>query len=306
MATSIHPDKCATWLAKQVYDAHHTDNELYHAIGLGDPAWDALPSGPPDPDTSDTKLEAEIHRKQPQNVAYAEDVTGTATDGSTSSLEDTSRTEADHYFDGLTLEMTSGVSLGVSAIIVDWNLVTKTFTFGGGSFPLGIAATDIYKIHYALAGSESYALQIKTQWNDVDTFADGDNREEGIFTGTGAYSYVETGLFTGTLAAGDTTINVDVTLYANIIVGDFVQLHDISTGDLEYRRVASKAVVAPNNVLTLEGELEYDYVAADADTIKRYALTEGYAIRIIRDTKYTKNSTAGMLKTVVIDFRGEK
>jgi len=56
-------------------------------------------------------------------------ITGVATGGSGTTLLDTARTEVDDYLTNGTIWFLSGNNAGKSALISDWDLATKTFTF---------------------------------------------------------------------------------------------------------------------------------------------------------------------------------
>jgi hypothetical protein len=71
---------------------------------------------------------------------------GMATSGSTNTLVDTNRTEADNYFNGWILYVIDGVGVGESATITGYTAVSKTFAFtalSGGSTP---DATSAYVV----------------------------------------------------------------------------------------------------------------------------------------------------------------
>jgi hypothetical protein len=303
MGFSVQPTELATLLAKQLYEAHNTDGDMYFAIGLGDSDWDTAPAGTPTPSATDNRLEAEIHRKQPDSVSYLEELQSTATGGSTNTLVDTARTEPTDYFNGMVVTVTSGPSSGVSADVQGWNGPTKTFTFEAGAFPNGISSGDSYET-YKLSLSESYAIRIKAQWNNVHTASDGSIREELIVVDASDYVFEEAGTFSGTVIAGSSEVVVDSVFYSNANVGDIIEMDD-GGGTTEFRRLLSKTFTAPDYVLTLSGDLTYSYNSAVSNVINRYSVTEGTVVRLIRDTKHVKDGTNGMLKTVVLDFRGE-
>lgn len=56
-------------------------------------------------------------------------ISGTATGGGATTLLDTARTEVDDYLTNGTIWFLSGNNAGKSALISDWDLATKTFTF---------------------------------------------------------------------------------------------------------------------------------------------------------------------------------
>lgn len=56
-------------------------------------------------------------------------ISGTATGGNATTLIDTARTEVDDYLTNGTIWFLSGLNAGKTAIITDWDLATKTFTF---------------------------------------------------------------------------------------------------------------------------------------------------------------------------------
>jgi len=56
-------------------------------------------------------------------------ISGVATGGSGTTLLDTARTEVDDYLTNGTIWFLSGNNAGKTAIITDWDLATKTFTF---------------------------------------------------------------------------------------------------------------------------------------------------------------------------------
>lgn len=64
--------------------------------------------------------------------------TGVATGGSSTTLADSTRKEANDYFNGWTLHITSGTGIGQTATITDYTAATGTFTFtalSGGATP---------------------------------------------------------------------------------------------------------------------------------------------------------------------------
>lgn len=80
-------------------------------------------------------------------ITLAATETGTATDGSATTLEDTTnRDEDDDYFNDWLLTITAGTGVGESAVVTDFDNGTSTLTFtalSGGSTP---DTTSVYQI----------------------------------------------------------------------------------------------------------------------------------------------------------------
>jgi hypothetical protein len=103
---------------------------------------------------------------------------GMATAGSTTTLTDTNRTEADNYYFGWTLRIMNGTGAGETALVTGFNHTTKAFSFtalSGGSTPDATSAyvvEPVEKTHAAGAMFDQTILdacmcQLEMQIKDV-------------------------------------------------------------------------------------------------------------------------------------------
>ena len=129
-------------LVERIRDEHVVHNRVYIAIGYGDSDWDQFTT-PPEPEESDTRLVAEINRKQPDalgGVEYVEDAETQSTgDGDEQTIIDSSLNAATDYA-GCMVTINSGPNEGVEAYIDSWDGV-DTLTFPSNSFFLQVAVS---------------------------------------------------------------------------------------------------------------------------------------------------------------------
>lgn len=79
-------------------------------------------------------------------LTFAQQYTGTATSaGTTTTLVDTTRTEATGFFNGFTFGFTGGTGINQTATVSAWNLTTHTFTFSS-AVAVAPDATTTYQV----------------------------------------------------------------------------------------------------------------------------------------------------------------
>jgi len=98
--------------------------------------------------------------------------TGTATGGTISTVIDTSRTDADDYWNGQLIVMTSGAAAGQSAVIRDYNGTTDTFTISP-QFGSAVGSSDTYVVFNGLAVKAGFIPLVRSQMQGLGGGATG-------------------------------------------------------------------------------------------------------------------------------------
>lgn len=174
---------------------------LYHAIGKGDASWDtANPAHTAK--VWQTALTDELNRKSPDSINYIKVGSGTASDGTTTTIVDPWRQDAnttiwhgrfepDHYFDGMTVTITAGTNFGESRTVLDFDQQTGTITVSS-PFSNPIDSTSAYEFTQTSSASATNAIEIRTTWDYGDPPFGEYIREQGLFGGL-ATATVDTG-----------------------------------------------------------------------------------------------------------------
>jgi len=166
---------------------------LFHAIGVGDSAWDT--SGIPDPSKFATTLQSEVSRLQPDGISYLKWGQGKAQSGTSSTIVDPSRVdgcglvgrfEPDGFFDGMTVEITAGTNAGESRVVSSYVQETGEITVAT-PFSAPVDSTTEYEFVPEVSIDPTNVIEIRTTWdygNPSDPFNFKYIREQGLFGGT--------------------------------------------------------------------------------------------------------------------------